>query len=98
MENVEKNYMEEIIIDFTLCKNRKDLYTELKKKIDLPYFLGENADALWDCLMEFGNPPVRFCIKKAKSESFDVQYPMGLILESFGHFLEEEPESEVIIL
>jgi len=64
----------------------------------LPYFLGENADALWDCLTEFGNPPVRFFIKKAKSQSFHVQYPMGLILEVFEDFQKEEPESEVIIM
>ena len=90
--------MEEIIIDFTSCKDRKDLYTELKKKIDLPYFIGENADALEDCLLEFGDPPVKFCIKKAKSQSFEVQYPMGLILEVFEDFQKEEPDSEVIIM
>ncbi len=90
--------MEEITIDFTSCKSRKDLYTELKKKIDLPYFIGENPDALLDCLTEFGNPPVRFCIKKDKTESLEVNYEMGFILKAFEHFLEEEPESEVIIM
>lgn len=90
--------MKEIMIDFTSCKTEKDLHMELKKKLSLPNFYGEHADALWDCLIEFGHPPVRFCIKKSKSEAFDVTHEQSLILKAFEHFLEEQPENEVIIL
>ncbi|MBE7028325.1 MAG: barnase inhibitor [Ruminococcaceae bacterium] len=90
--------MKEITIDFTSCKSGKDLHTELKNKLELPNFYGENADALWDCLTGFCETPMRVYIKKSKLELVDVQYPMGLILEVFEDFQKEEPESEVIIM
>ncbi len=37
-------------IDFTECRYIGELYYELKKKLKLPDWCGENLDALWDAL------------------------------------------------
>lgn len=105
-ENVSKTdgkvkrcyHMKEIIIDLTSCETEQDLHRELKKKLSLPDFYGENADALWDCLTWFCETPMRVYIKKSESESFDVKYTLGLILEVFEDFQKEEPENEIIIM
>lgn len=40
--------MKKIIFDFKNIENKTDFYNELKNKIELPEYFGNNLDALWD--------------------------------------------------
>ena len=38
------------VLDFSLCRDRKDFYAELRRKMAWESWYGENLDALYDCL------------------------------------------------
>lgn len=42
--------MKEIYIDFTEIGDYEDFYTQLKSKLDLPEYFGDNLDALYDSI------------------------------------------------
>ena len=42
--------MKEIYIDFTEIGDYEDFYTQLKTKLDLPEYFGDNLDALYDSI------------------------------------------------
>lgn len=37
-------------IDFRSVRSYADFYTQLKEKLELPPYFGENLDALYDCI------------------------------------------------
>ncbi len=51
-------------IDFTECRYIGELYRELKKKLELPDWCGENLDALWDALTGIMYTPADISVKK----------------------------------
>ncbi len=51
-------------IDFTDCRYIGELYRELKKKLELPDWCGENLDALWDALTGIMYTPADISVKK----------------------------------
>ncbi len=52
-------------IDFTECRYIGELYRELKKKLELPDWCGENLDALWDALTGIMYTPAEISVKKS---------------------------------
>lgn len=42
--------MKEIFIDFTEIGDYEDFYAQLKSKLDLPEYFGDNLDALYDSI------------------------------------------------
>lgn len=42
--------MKEVYIDFTDIGDYEDFYTQLKSRLDLPDFFGDNLDALYDSI------------------------------------------------
>lgn len=52
-------------VDFTECRYIGELYHELKKKLELPDWCGENLDALWDALTGIMYTPAEISIRKS---------------------------------
>ena len=50
--------MKEIYIDFTNIGDYEDFYTQLKEKITLPEYFGDNLDALYDSVTGFVELPL----------------------------------------
>ena len=51
-------------LNFAECRYIGELYRELKKKLELPDWCGENLDALWDALTGIMYTPADISIKK----------------------------------
>ena len=50
--------MKNIVIDFSKCKYPMDLHNEIREKLELPEWYGNNLDALWDMLTGFIETPI----------------------------------------
>jgi RNAse (barnase) inhibitor barstar len=49
-----------VTIDFSLCRNRAELYAELRRKMAWETWYGENLDALWDVVTGLPHKGSRF--------------------------------------
>lgn len=49
---MEKNKMEQCILDCAALTHRNELHRALKQMLRLPDWYGENLDALYDCLTD----------------------------------------------
>lgn len=67
-------------IDFTECRYIGELYHELKNKLELPDWCGENLDALWDALTGIMYTPADISVKKATAWQ-DIQEYADSIVE-----------------
>ena len=47
-----------IEIDFSNCKYIGSVHKEIKEKLELPEWYGENLDALWDALIGIAQTPI----------------------------------------
>ncbi|MFC4804257.1 barstar family protein [Filifactor villosus] len=47
--------MREIHLDGKKMKTAEKTHLYLRVKLDLPYYYGDNLDALWDCLSEISD-------------------------------------------
>ena len=54
--------MKNIVIDFSNCKYTMDLHNEIKEKLELPEWYGNNLDALWDMLTGFIETPINITV------------------------------------
>lgn len=59
-------------VNFTECRYIGELYCELKKKLDLPDWCGENLDALWDALTGIMYTQAVISVRKATARK-DIQ-------------------------
>lgn len=50
--------MKTVYIDFTDLGDYEDFYTQLKEKLTLPEYFGDNLDALYDSLTGFAETPL----------------------------------------
>ena len=51
-------------VNFADCRYVGELYLELKKKLELPDWCGENLDALWDALTGIMHTPADISVTK----------------------------------
>ncbi len=67
-------------VDFTNCRYIGELYRELKKKLELPDWCGENLDALWDALTGIMYTPADISVKRTTAWQ-DIQEYADSIVE-----------------
>ena len=51
-------------VNFSECRYVGELYLELKRKLELPEWCGENLDALWDALTGIMYTPAAITVTK----------------------------------
>ena len=54
--------MKNINIDFSACKYPVDLHSEIREKLGLPEWYGNNLDALWDTITGFIETPIKITV------------------------------------
>ena len=81
-----------VILDFTGCRYLEEIHKVLKDKFGLPYYYGENWDALWDCLDGLFDYQISVNILGLKSLKMDLQNKCKKMLEVFDDVHKETPE------
>lgn len=79
-------------VHFSKINTFEDLHETLKKSLDLPYYYGENLDALYDCLRELARDKVTIEITGYENvRAFYPEYSEKLIsvFYDFKHYVEE---------
>ena len=79
-------------VHFTKISSFSDLHGILKESLDLPYYYGENLDALYDCLRELSHDKVTIEITGYENvRSFYSEYSEKLlsVFCDFKHYAEE---------
>lgn len=66
-------------VDFTECRYIGELYQELKKKLELPDWCGENLDALWDALTGIMYTPAEILIRKSTARKDIREYADSIV-------------------
>lgn len=86
--------MKNIVIDFSACKYPLDLQTEIKEKLELPEWYGNNLDALWDMLTGFIETPINITVVfKPKTKAAEgLKENVLKIIETFKEANEEDEE------
>ncbi len=72
-------------LNFSECSTWGEVYHEIKKKLELPDWCGENLDALWDAVTGMMYTPAQITIsKKIKNNSLaaDVQQIISVLYEA----------------
>ena len=59
---VSRPAMKSITINFSKCKYPMDLHSEIKEKLELPEWYGNNLDALSDMLTGFIETPINITV------------------------------------
>ena len=104
----QQKTMNTIYIDFTDLGDYEDFYAQLKEKLTLPEFFGDNLDALYDSLTGFVEMPLHLEFVNMSVEQLEVFEDLLLTLEdaddeledfTFSYFLvqyeEDDEESEI---
>ena len=84
--------MKNIVVDFSLCKYPMDLHKEIRGKLDLPEWYGNNLSALWDMLTGFIETPVSITVifKPETKGAENLKENVLKIIETFKEAAEEE--------
>ena len=72
-------------LDFSECSTWGEVYREIKKRLELPDWCGENLDALWDAVTGMMYTPAQITVsKKVKNNSLaaDVQQIISVLYEA----------------
>ena len=72
-------------LDFSECSTWGEVYREIKKKLELPDWCGENLDALWDAVTGMMYTPAQITVsKKVRNNSLaaDVQQIISVLYEA----------------
>ncbi|MBQ2286287.1 MAG: barstar family protein [Clostridia bacterium] len=88
--------MKNIIIDFSKCKYPLDLHNEIKEKLNLPEWYGNNLDGLWDMLTGFIETPINITVvfKPETKAVENLKENVLKIIETFKEAAEEDEEIE----
>ena len=86
--------MKNFVIDFSKCKYPLDLHNEIKEKLELPEWYGNNLDALWDMLTGFIETPVNINVifKPETKAAENLKENVLKIIETFNEASEEDEE------
>lgn len=86
--------MKTVVIDFSKCKYPLDLHNEIKEKLELPEWYGNNSDALWDMLTGFTETPVSITVifKPETKSAENLKESVLKIIETFKEAAEEDEE------
>ena len=55
-----------ILLDFTGVKDLQEFWKKIRETLDFPDYFGNNLDAMWDCLREYGNDPLEVTVRGLK--------------------------------
>ena len=86
--------MKIIVIDFSKCKYPMDLHNEIRKKLELPEWYGNNLDALWDILTGFIETPIEITViyKPENKAAENLKENVLKVIETFKEASEEDEE------
>ena len=86
--------MKSVVIDFSLCKYQMDLHNEIREKLELPEWYGNNLDALWDMLTGFIETPIEINVifKPENKTAENLKESVLKIIETFKEASEEDEE------
>lgn len=86
--------MKSIVIDFSQCKYPLDLHNEIREKLELPEWYGNNTDALWDMLTGFIETPISITVifKPETNSAENLKENVLKIIETFKEAAEEDEE------
>lgn len=100
-EIIKGGYMENklIEIDFSNCKYIGSVHKEIKEKLELPEWYGENLDALWDALIGIAQTPiiVKIIFKPQTISSKKLTPYINEVINVFNEAVEKCNEINVII-
>ena len=84
--------MKTVVIDFSKCKYPLDLHNEIREKLELPEWYGNNLDALWDMLTGFIETPVSITVifKPETKSAENLKESVLKIIETFKEAAEDE--------
>lgn len=88
-----------IEIDFSNCKYIGSVHKEIKEKLELPEWYGENLDALWDALIGIAQTPiiVNIIFKPQTISSKKLTPYINEVINVFNEAVEKCNEINVII-
>ena len=95
--------IKEVYIDFAEIGDFEDFYTQLKSKLELPEYFGDNLDALWDSLTGFVELPLHIEFVNMSVDQLETFEDLLTTLEeaedeleefSFAYYLEQYEDEE----
>ena len=88
-----------IEIDFSNCKYIGSVHKEIKEKLELPEWYGENLDALWDALIGITQTPIidKIIFKPQTISSKKLTPYINEVINVFNEAVEKCNEINVII-
>ena len=91
--------MKIIVIDFSKCKYPMDLHNEIREKLDLPEWYGNNLDSLWDMLTGFIETPIEVTViyKPENKMAENLKESVLKVIETFKEASEEDEEIKINI-
>ncbi len=95
--------MKTVYIDFTDIGDFEDFYAQLKEKMTLPEFFGDNLDALYDSITGFAELPLHIEFVNMSVEQLETFEDLLVTLEdaddeldqfTFSYYLEQYGDEE----
>ncbi len=83
----------EIIIDCSEIKEKRELHEQLKTKLNFPEYYGMNWDAFWDCLTETNKLPNKLIMKNWLQLKLKLPKDTNIFEGIISDFKEENPQS-----
>ena len=90
--------MKKIVLDFSKCRYISEIHRVLKEGFDFPDYYGENWDALWDCLSDYCEGPLKVQIKGLSSLPKKFDSEIKIMLDVFKDLHDYKPDVEFVVL
>ncbi len=86
--------MKQVIIDFSNCRYPMDLHNEIRTKLELPDWYGNNLNALWDALTGIIETPIDITVifKPETKGAENLKESVLKIIEVFEDAAEDDEE------